>query len=88
MQLLGSANTRRNGLRKFLSSSTFAVGFVFSAIYFFDVALSEVAGFLFASGLLVLSMIVMALIIFLLMNKFRGNRKTLFDLKSEDRKEP
>ena len=77
---------QRNDLRKFVSSSTFAVGFVLSAIYFFDVELSVVATFLFASGLLVLSMIALALIIFLIVNKFRKNRKALFNFNLDDRK--
>ena len=77
---------QRNDLRKFVSSSTFAVGFVLSAVYFFDVELSVVARFLFASGLLVLSMIALALIIFLIVNKFRKNRKALFNLKFGDRR--
>ena len=75
---------KRNDLRKFVSSSTFAVGFVLSAVYFFDVELSEVVRFFFSSGLLVLSMIVLALVIFLVANKFRKNRKGLFDLNSDD----
>jgi len=75
---------KSNDLRKFLSSSTFAVGFVLSAVYFFDVELSEVARFFFSSGLLVLSMIVLALVIFLVTNKFRKSRKGLFDLNSDD----
>ena len=75
-----------NDLRKFLSSSTFALGFVLSAVYFFDVELSEVARFLFASGLLVLSMIVFALITFLVIRKFRKDRKGLFDLNPDDPK--
>ena len=73
-----------NDLRKFLSSSTFALGFVLSAVYFFDVELSEVARFLFASGLLVFSMIALALITFLVIKKFRKNRKGLLDLNSDD----
>ena len=75
---------KSNDLRKFLSSSTFAFGFVLSAVYFFDVELSEVVRFFFSSGLLVLSMIVLALVIFLVANKFRKNRKGLFDLNSDD----
>ncbi len=75
---------KSNDLRKFLSSSTFAVGFVLSAVYFFDVKLSEVSRFFFSSGLLVLAMIVLALVIFLVMNRFRKNRKRLFDLKADD----
>ena len=77
---------KRNDLQKFVSSSTFAVGFVLSAVYFFDVELSVVARFLLASGLLVLSMIALALIIFLIVNKFRKNRKALFNLDSDDQK--
>ena len=77
---------QRNDLRKFVSSSTFAVGFVLSAVYFFDVELAVVATFLLASGLLVLSMIALALIIFLIANKFRKNRKALFNLNFDDQK--
>ena len=77
---------KRNDLRKFVSSSTFAVGFVLSAVYFFDVELSVVAKFLLASGLLVLSMIALALIIFLIVNKFRKNRKEMFNLNFDDQK--
>ena len=77
---------KKNDLRKFLSSSTFAVGFVLSAVYFFDVELSVVARFLFASGLLVLSMIALALMIFLMVNKFRKNRKSLINLNFDDQK--
>jgi len=77
---------KRNDLQKFVSSSTFAVGFVLSAVYFFDVELSVVARFLLASGLLVLSMIALALIIFLIVNKFRKNRKALFNIDSDDQK--
>ena len=77
---------KRDDLRKFVSSSTFAVGFVLSAVYFFGVELSAVARFLFGSGLLVLSMIVLALITFLVIKKFRKNRKGLFDLKPDNPK--
>ena len=77
---------KKNDLRKFVSSSTFAVGFVLSAVYFFDVELSVVARFLLASGLLVLSMIALALMIFLMVNKFRKNRKSLINLNFDDQK--
>ena len=77
---------KRNDFRKFVSSSTFAVGFVLSAVYFFDVEFSEVATFLFASGLLVLSMIVLALIISLIVNRFRKNRKALLNSNFDKRK--
>lgn len=83
---MGFLKMKRNDLRKFVSSSTFAVGFVLSAVYFFDVELSVVVKFLFASGLLVLSMIALALIIFLIVNKFRKNRKALFNLNFDDQK--
>ena len=75
---------KSNDLRKFLSSSTFAVGFVLSAVYFFDVKLSEVARFFFSSGLLVLSMMVLAFVTFLVINRFRKNRKGLFNSKADD----
>ncbi len=77
---------KRNDLRKFLSSSTFAIGFIACAIYFFDVEFSEVFGFFIYSGLLVLSMIALALSIFLVMNKFRKTRKTLLDFRSDNQK--
>ena len=77
---------QRNDLRKFVSSSTFAVGFVLSAVYFFDVELSVVATFLLASALLVLSMIALALIIFMIVNKFRKNRKAIINVNFGDQK--
>ena len=77
---------KRNDLRKFLSSSTFAVAFILSAIYFFDVEFSKVAAFFFYSGLLVLSMIVLALLMFLVMNQFRKTRKALLDFKGRQPK--
>ena len=77
---------KRNDLRKFLSSSTFAFGFIACAVYFFDMEFSEVFGFFIYSGLLVLSMIALALSIFLVMNKFRKTRKTLLDFRSDNQK--
>ena len=77
---------KRNDLRKFLSSSTFAVGFIIAAVYFFDVEFSQVVGFFFLSGLLVVSMIALSLIIFLVVNKFRKTRKALLDFSSDDQK--
>ena len=77
---------KRNDLRKFFSSSTFAIAFVVSAIYFFDVELSKVAAFFFYSGLLVISMIVLALMMFLVMNQFRKTRKALLDFKGDSQK--
>ena len=75
---------KRNDLRKFLSSSSFAVGFIACAVYFFDVELSKVSVFFFYSGLLVLSMMALALLMFLLMNKFRKTRKALLDFRSDN----
>ena len=77
---------KRNDLRKFLSSSIFAVGFIASAIYFFDVEFSKVVWFFFYSGLLVLSMIALALSIFLVMNKFRKTRKSVAGFRSDNKK--
>ena len=77
---------KRNDLRKFLSSSTFAFGFIACAIYFFDVEFSKVLAFFFYSGFLVLSMIALALIIFLVMNKFRKTRKALLDFRTDNKK--
>ena len=79
---------KRDDLRKFLSSSTFAAGFVLSAVYFFEVELSEIARFFFASGLLVVSMITLALMIVFVMNKFRKDRKKLLDLKPDELEKP
>jgi cation transporter-like permease len=76
--------TKDISLRRFISSLTFAVGFVLTAVYFFDVKASVVLSFFWYSILLVILIVPFAWLMSFLLRKIKKRRKLLVDLDSSD----
>tara|TARA_B100000700_G_C14857829_1_gene767139 strand:- start:603 stop:860 length:258 start_codon:yes stop_codon:yes gene_type:complete len=76
--------TKDISLRRFISSLIFAVGFVLTAVYFFDVKASVVLAFFLYSILLVILIVPFAWLMSFLLRKIKKRRKLLVELESSD----